>query len=92
MSYRICTILFSNEDEFVSLKKQHAEDRDDEYDIDDENGDPENHEYDNDASMMLDYELGETSMNYLLDDEDGIDARLGPSKLMSGNTYMYNRD
>ena len=36
---------------------------------------------------MLDYELGETSMNYLLDDEEEIDARLGPSKLMSGNTY-----
>ena len=80
-------ILFSNEDEFRTLKKQHAEDKDEEYDIDDANGDPDNNDYDNDASMMLDYELGETSMNYLLDDEDGIDARLGPSKLMSGNKY-----
>ena len=73
------------------MKKQHAEDRDEEYDIDDANGDPDNNDYDNDASMMLDYELGETSMNYLLDDEDEIDARLGPSKLMSGNTYNYIR-
>ena len=80
-------ILFRNEDEFRTLKKQHAEDRDEEYDIDDANGDPDNNDYDNDASMMLDYELGETSMNYLLDDEEEIDARLGPSKLMSGNTY-----
>ena len=63
-------ILFSNEDEFRTLKKQHAEDRDEEHDIDYANGDPDNNDYDNDASMMLDYELGETSMNYFLDDEE----------------------
>ena len=49
---------------------------------DEKNEDEDTVEYNNDASLMLDYELGETSIQNFLDDRDGVD---GSSKLMSGN-------
>ena len=52
---------------------------------DEKNEDEEFVENNDDASLMLDYELGETSMQYFLDDGEDVDAGIGPSKLMSGN-------
>ena len=72
--------------EIATLKKHHDTYRDDVDYADGKMEDDNDISYDNDASLMLDYELGETSMQYFLDDRDDIDSRLGPSKTMSGKS------
>lgn len=41
-------------------------------------------EYDNDASLILDYELNQNSRQYLNDDPDGVDGRIGTNRFISG--------
>ena len=77
-------IIPRNDADIAILKKQHDFFRDDDHNADDKFEDDNEISYDNDASLMLDYELGETSMQYFLDDRDDIDSSLGPSKTISG--------
>ena len=44
--------------------------------------------YDNDASLMLDYELAETSRQYLNDEMDGTDGNIGTARMTSGKKII----
>ena len=42
-------------------------------------------EYENDASLILDYELGEISRQYFTDEIDEVDGRIGAPRIISGS-------
>ena len=47
-------------------------------------------EYENDASLILDYELGEISRQYFTDEIDEVDGRIGAPRIISGNRLSYH--
>ena len=49
-------------------------------------------EYENDASLILDYELGEISRQYFTDEIDEVDGRIGAPRIISGRRlYCYDK-
>ena len=47
-------------------------------------------EYENDASLILDYELGEISRQYFTDEIDEVDGRIGAPRIISGSRLYYH--
>ena len=47
-------------------------------------------EYENDASLILDYELGEISRQYFTDEIDEVDGRIGAPRIISGSRLNYH--
>ena len=47
-------------------------------------------EYENDASLILDYELGEISRQYFTDEIDEVDGRIGAPRIISGSRLQHH--
>ena len=47
-------------------------------------------EYENDASLILDYELGEISRQYFTDEIDEVDGGIGAPRIISGSRFYYH--